>query len=214
MSTDKRNCRQIKTQENLASCKKDSRKQRVYRLNRVITVTLSRRRASARLEFLERRARAMRRKPTPPELAMQKLLSTLDEELGWNWQWQHVCEHEGFILDFYEPRARICLEVDGVQHARSWTQRDKDIMRDGTLEGNNIEVIRIATYRLRSDAMGVLEHIFRRYKERVKDGAQRKKSNTLTDEERARIKAHNANLPKPGRDANGWRSSANKLPLI
>lgn len=152
---------------------------------------ISRRRANARLEFLQRRATAMRRKPSPPEKAMVSLLELVTHEIKWVWRTQHVSEHEGFILDFYEPKARICLEVDGQQHYRNRKQLDKDVLRDSILEGENIEVIRIPAYRLREDSMGVLEQIYRRYVDRIAHGNQRRPSRAMKPEERDAIRMHN-----------------------
>lgn len=155
-------------------------------------MSLSKRRAVARKDFLERRANAMRRKPTPPEKELWGLLHLVQDEMDWHWKAQYICEHEGFILDFYEPKARICIEVDGQHHVRDRNQREKDVLRDGTLEIENIEVIRIPAYRLQKNAMGVLENIVRTYRARTLNGSQRRPSQRLAPETRSSIRTHNS----------------------
>ncbi len=81
-----------------------------------------------------RLARHFRKNPTAKEEVLWECLR--NDQLGFRFRRQHVIG--GFVLDFYCPAARLCVEIDGVMHDAA---RDK--RRDAELMRRNIETIRI-----------------------------------------------------------------------
>ncbi len=88
-------------------------------------------------EEMLRRAKEMRRLPTPAEAAVWELLR--DRRcLGLKFRRQQVVE--GFILDFYCAEHRIALEIDGEIHDE---QRQYDEIRTRVLASHGIRVFRV-----------------------------------------------------------------------
>ncbi|HTT14285.1 MAG TPA: endonuclease domain-containing protein [Thermoplasmata archaeon] len=90
---------------------------------------------------LTRFARRMRKAPTPGEEIMWKLLKA--HFPGGNFRRQR--QLFGYIADFYCPRLRLVIEVDGPYHATPEAARH-DAMRDAHLQERGIW-----TYRIRDD---------------------------------------------------------------
>lgn len=63
---------------------------------------------------------------------------------------------DGFILDFYCPRVRLAIEVDGSHHAK---QKEYDNERTKYLKSINIEVLRFWNSEISSDISKVLDRI-------------------------------------------------------
>lgn len=79
------------------------------------------------------KARSMRLNPTPGEAALWKPLQQLRSR-GLKFRRQVPCR--GFILDFYCPSRRLCVEVDGPSHIGRGVQdfeRDKILWREGSI---------------------------------------------------------------------------------
>jgi very-short-patch-repair endonuclease len=100
--------------------------------------------------------RSLRRTASPPE----KLL----------WFELRQFRHQGFIfrrqysvgtyiLDFYCPRTRLAVEVDGSQHVFE-PVISSDQKRDAYLRSNNIHALRITTTDVSTNVAGVLEAIW------------------------------------------------------
>ncbi len=83
------------------------------------------------------RADALRARPTKAEMQMGRILT----ELPLTWRSQEVCR--GYILDFYVPSARLCLEVDGSSHD-SLAAQLKDAKRTYALAKEGISVVRFS----------------------------------------------------------------------
>src|SRR5256885_17234985 len=94
-----------------------------------------------RLRAAERfaRARELRNNPTPAERHAWTLLRNRGI-LGLKFRRQHVLH--GFILDFYCPRERIVIELEGDVHDAAEAQRDYDQARAGFLQAAGYRVIR------------------------------------------------------------------------
>jgi very-short-patch-repair endonuclease len=100
-----------------------------------------RRTAEDKRAFITMAAAHMAANPTPAEEAMWKILEPLKfkrqvaldgyTKNGLNWL---------YILDFYHPVLKLCVEVDGGIHKR---QRGRDRRRDRRLAGEGIKTIRI-----------------------------------------------------------------------
>jgi len=87
-----------------------------------------------------KRARALRRKMTLPEVILwQELRGARFKQL--RFRRQHAIGP--YILDFYCPAARLAVEVDGSAHDHE-RQFRHDERRDRWLAGQSIRVMRIA----------------------------------------------------------------------
>ena len=63
-----------------------------------------------------------------------------------------------YILDFYCPSIRMCIELDGEVHNTS-VQQEKDADRTVFLNQNRIHVLRLTNEEVDADIQGVLEKI-------------------------------------------------------
>ena len=71
-----------------------------------------------------------------------------------------------YILDFFAPKAKLAIEVDGSQHFEaSHAQQDRE--RDEYLEGLGLVVLRFNSRQVLKETEAVLEIIFRMVSERV-----------------------------------------------
>ncbi len=65
-----------------------------------------------------------------------------------------------YIVDFFAPRARLVVEVDGAQHlGRDHTLKDRD--RDGHLVSLGLKVLRFNSREVLKESDAVVEAIFR-----------------------------------------------------
>jgi very-short-patch-repair endonuclease len=102
---------------------------------------------------LQERARQLRRAMTPAEAALWKELR------GWpaaRFRRQHPLGR--FVLDFYAPSVRLCVEVDGGIHEES-DQHEHDEARSEALAAMRIQVIRFRNEEVLSDPGAVLLRI-------------------------------------------------------
>ncbi len=76
---------------------------------------------------------------------------------------------EYFIADFYCPRAKIVIEVDGGQHF-SEEGKAYDNMRTAVIEQYQIEVIRVTNADVMKNFAGVCRMIDRCIQERINQG--------------------------------------------
>jgi len=70
-----------------------------------------------------------------------------------------------FIIDFYAPKAKLAIEIDGSQHLEI-AHRKKDEERDRYLETLGILVLRFNSREVLKNIEGVVEKIFRVAKQR------------------------------------------------
>jgi len=63
-----------------------------------------------------------------------------------------------YSLDFYCPRLRLAVEVDGDSHFREQA-KEKDSRRQSFIEGFGIEVLRFTNHEVRANLDGVLLRI-------------------------------------------------------
>ena len=65
---------------------------------------------------------------------------------------------DDFIADFYCHKAKLIIEVDGLQH---YTEkgRENDKFRSEILEGYDLKVIRVTNYQVERNFIGVCEYI-------------------------------------------------------
>ncbi len=101
--------------------------------------------------------RLLRHDMTPSERMLWKHIS--DKQLdGWRFRRQHG--FGPYVLDFYCPVLKLCIEVDGEIHQRTDVV-EKDKERTSFLENNGIKVIRFTNDEIENDISDVLERIRR-----------------------------------------------------
>ncbi len=109
------------------------------------------------------RARAFRRKLTPPEARLWIRLKG-DRLGGLGFRKQHPIGP--YILDFYCAAAKLAVEVDGASH-NAEDRIAHDARRTVWLSGKGIRVIRIAALTVRDETNEVLEFIQREAEARI-----------------------------------------------
>lgn len=98
---------------------------------------------------LIKNARYLRKEETPEEKILWKLLR--DNKLHYKFRRQHPCEQ--FILDFYCPEKKLCIELDGQIHKYT---KEYDITRTSYLEEHGIRVIRFWNNQINKDIQNVI----------------------------------------------------------
>lgn len=100
------------------------------------------------------KARQLRKEDTSAEKLLWKKLR--GNKLGVKWRRQHPIDM--YILDFYCPKAKLCIELDGSVHT-SKENREYDKMRNLYLKNKNIKTLRFWNSEVEKDLDGVLEKI-------------------------------------------------------
>ncbi len=72
-----------------------------------------------------------------------------------------------YIVDFFAPRARLVVEVDGSQHLTNH-HAQKDTDRDAFLESLGLKVLRFNSREVLKETAGVIKRIYSVIEERVK----------------------------------------------
>ena len=117
---------------------------------------------SKRLKELRR---TLRNNPTPAESELWKHLKA-DKLDGLRWRRQFSVED--YILDFYCPSIRLCIELDGNEHFTM--QGDTaDFDRTEILHSKGIKVLRFENREIWEGIERVLEHIRNEIKERKQE---------------------------------------------
>ena len=102
---------------------------------------------------MKRAAREHRREPTVAEARLWASLRR-NQLAGAGFRRQHPVG--AFILDFYCPAKRLCIELDGPIHER---QREHDAMRTESLAAHGIGVVRFLNGEVLDDLPSVLQRI-------------------------------------------------------
>ena len=109
---------------------------------------------------LTSKARELRKKMTPQEIRLwYNYLRTYPE----NFLRQKVIEN--YIVDFYCPKARLAIEIDGEYHNYSNSKTEK--IRTQQIEKHNILIIRIPNTYIENDFINCCKYIDREVKERL-----------------------------------------------
>lgn len=64
-----------------------------------------------------------------------------------------------YIVDFYAPKAKLIVELDGSQHAQV-AHNKRDIARDAFLQGQGLRVLRFNNLQVLQETQCVLDVIF------------------------------------------------------
>ncbi|MBR5830237.1 MAG: DUF559 domain-containing protein [Tidjanibacter sp.] len=109
--------------------------------------------------------RKLRRKSTPEEIALWKVLK--GKQVA-GCQFRRQFSVGVYVLDFYCPKAKLCVEVDGMMHHSEENQKH-DKARDAFLATRGIEVLRVDNQALWSCSDLVVATIQDRLKVRLAD---------------------------------------------
>jgi len=94
------------------------------------------------------------------------LWSRLRRKQLWGVQFYRQKPIGNSIVDFYAPKARLVVEVDGSQHA-SAEHVTKDTRRDAYLAGQGLRVLRFHDLQVLQELEAVMEEIFQAIKEHL-----------------------------------------------
>jgi very-short-patch-repair endonuclease len=97
----------------------------------------------------------MRKHKTPAEAL---LWAQLQAKRFFGSKWRQQYPVDGYILDFYCPRSKLAIELDGSQHDETETQA-YDRIRTELLQTRAIRVLRFTNQRVMTDNALVLDTI-------------------------------------------------------
>lgn len=100
-------------------------------------------------KFLERRKK-LRNSATPQELLIWSKLK--NSQLGFKFRRQHSID--GYIVDFYCPKKKLVIEIDGSQHFQK-NNLEYDEIRSKFFKILNIKVIRFTNAEINTNIEGV-----------------------------------------------------------
>jgi very-short-patch-repair endonuclease len=99
------------------------------------------------------RARELRQEQTPSERMLWRALRDRAVN-GLKFRRQHPLD--GFVLDFFCPEAKLCVELDGGIHD---TQQERDAARTEQFQARGLHVIRFRNEEVEEDLSSVLSRI-------------------------------------------------------
>ncbi len=102
----------------------------------------------------QRRAAELRKTMSLPEVLLWQALRTRPGGL----RFRHQHPAGDYVLDFFCPRRRLVVEVDGEAHNRG-DRPARDAVRDAWLEAQGVRVCRIPAVEVLRDLDAVLRHI-------------------------------------------------------
>jgi len=102
-----------------------------------------------------KRAEDLRSKMTSSESKLWEVLKNKDA-IGYRFRRQHPLGH--YILDFYNHKLKLCIEVDGEYHEYQ-EQKEHDMERDEFLKFNGITVIRFKNQEVENNLKSVIGDI-------------------------------------------------------
>ena len=112
---------------------------------------------------LKQTARSLRQNMTDSE---QKLWSKLRRKQILRVQFYRQKPLGDYIVDFYAPKAKLVIEIDGSQHKKP-ENKERDTQRDAILSGRNIKVLRFDSRVIFTETEGVLNTIYKTIQERL-----------------------------------------------
>ena len=112
---------------------------------------------------LKHNARRLRKEMTDSE---KKLWSRLRRKQIMDIQFYRQKPIGPYIVDFYAPKAKIVIEVDGSQHMEEDPQK-KDAQRDQYLKNQNLSVLRFNNLQVLQELDSVLEENYQTVRKRL-----------------------------------------------
>jgi len=103
------------------------------------------------------RAKKLRQNLTKSEQVLWELIRK-KETLGYRFRRQHPLGN--YILDFYNHKLKLCVEIDGIYHNLD-EQQEKDIEREEFLKYNGIRTVRFTNEQVLSQTQEVLSNLRR-----------------------------------------------------
>lgn len=100
-------------------------------------------------------ARSMRSNPTASEAILWNVIRY--DQLGVRFRRQYPLG--GRILDFYCPKHRLCIEVDGGIHQNAKAKKEDELRSEYLLKGYAVRVIRFTNDEIAKQLPQVLDHI-------------------------------------------------------
>lgn len=100
----------------------------------------------------QRRAKRLRREMSLPEVLLWRELRKRPGDL----RFRHQHPAGDYVLDFFCPRCRLALEVDGEAHDRG-DRPERDLVRDAWLAAQGGRVLRVSA----KDVLGDLDAVVR-----------------------------------------------------
>jgi len=100
-------------------------------------------------------AREFRNRPTKAEEKLWKVIRQ-DQIFGYRFRRQYVIA--GFILDFYCPKLKLGIEIDGRIHDRA-NIKTYDIERENIIKQYNIRIIRFTNEEVDNNITGIIDEI-------------------------------------------------------
>jgi len=120
-----------------------------------------------RTPFKTGRARYLRKTATRPEQKPWFELRGARID-GYSFRRQHPVG--SYILDFYCPEAKLCVELDGDQHG-TWKAQAHDAARSNYLRSKGIRVVRFGNHELKENMEAIVETIRRSLEALSKDSS-------------------------------------------
>jgi len=109
-------------------------------------------------------ARSLRHNQTESE---QRLWSRLRGKQLHGIQFYRQKPLGNYIVDFYAPKVKLVIEVDGSQHQDAHNEQ-RDIDRDNFLRENGLQVMRFDSRQVLTETEAVVQVIYERVGERLK----------------------------------------------
>lgn len=106
-------------------------------------------------KYLESRRKELRKNLTPAEATLWKYLQRSQLQ-GRKFRRQHSIEN--FIVDFYCPKEKLIIELDGAYHL-DFAQQNYDLERTKRLESLGFKLIRFENKLIFENITSVLEEI-------------------------------------------------------
>mgnify|MGYP000875158092 CR=1 FL=1 len=100
-------------------------------------------------------AREFRNNPTRAENILWNAIKR-DQILGYRFRRQYIVA--GFIIDFYCPKLRLGIEVDGEIHNLD-DNRIRDLERENIISQYNINIIRFTNKEIKDNILTVLNNL-------------------------------------------------------
>ncbi len=102
----------------------------------------------------QKRAKQLRREMSLPEVLLWQALRKRPGDL----RFRHQHPAGEYVLDFFCPRFRLAVEVDGEAHDRG-DRPDRDVVRDAWLMAKGVRVLRVSAKDVLADLDAVVRHI-------------------------------------------------------